>query len=170
MQGRFAAGELKNLDAALAIDHALDAALQIGERDRVDALPGPDRRVRVAGGARKIARVDDLDEREAGGEFFEGPVTFSGSVAAEGAAHRAVAYPASVAGTTSRLRISRIALREPVKSCVRTDAGFGFAVVRTIAAEKNFFTDAPDLGGANGMTRGAPGPGAPLGVARVRAR
>src|SRR2546423_5178520 len=102
MQGRFAAGELKNFDAALAIDHALDAALQIGERDGIDALPGPDRRVRVAGGARKIARVDDFDERETGGEFFEGPVTFSGGVAAEGAAHRAVTHTACVAATLPR--------------------------------------------------------------------
>ena len=36
VQRGFATGELENLDVALAINHALDAALEIGERDGVN--------------------------------------------------------------------------------------------------------------------------------------
>src|SRR6266404_2935269 len=77
MQGRLAAGKLENLDTALAIDHALDAILEIGERNGVDVPAGADGRIRVTGGTGEIARVHDLDERETGGEFLEGGVAFS---------------------------------------------------------------------------------------------
>src|ERR1700704_3597895 len=97
MQSRLPAGKLKNLDAAFAIEHALDAALEIGERDGIDVLAGADRGIGVAGGAGEIARVHDLDERETGGEFLERRVTFSVRVPPEGAAHRAVAGAAGVA-------------------------------------------------------------------------
>jgi hypothetical protein len=42
MQSRFPAGKLEDLDAALAINHALNAALQIRERDGIDVLARAD--------------------------------------------------------------------------------------------------------------------------------
>src|SRR2546427_49284 len=47
------------------------ARFKIFKRNRLNLVPGAERRIRVAGGATQIARVDDFDEREAGGEFFE---------------------------------------------------------------------------------------------------
>lgn len=138
MQRRFAAGELENFDPAFAIDHALDPALQISERDGVHISARAHGRVRVASGAGEIARVHDLDEREAGGKFLERRVAFSPSIAPESAAHGAVACPARGAATVSVLGIPRIALREPVKARIGTDVDFRHAMLLARATQKDF--------------------------------
>jgi hypothetical protein len=51
-------------------------------------------------------------------------------------------------------------LREPVKTRVRTNAGFGFTVLAASAAEENLFIDAPDLGGTSRLTNRTPARGA----------
>jgi len=71
MKRRLSTRELQDFDAAFAVNDALDALLQIFQRDRINLLTDTERRIRVTGGATQIARVDDFDEREAGGEFFE---------------------------------------------------------------------------------------------------
>lgn len=128
MQSRLAAGELEDFDAAFAIDYALNPALQIAERHRIDVLPGAHGRTRVARRAREVAGVDDFDERETGGKFFEWRVPFSGGVPAQRSAGGAVARPAGIAATIATVGVFRIALGEPVKSRVRADAGFRFAM------------------------------------------
>jgi hypothetical protein len=64
MQSRLPTGKLQNLNATFAIDHSLDPSLEIDQRHRID-LTGM-RRIRVARRAREIARVHNLDQREAG--------------------------------------------------------------------------------------------------------
>ena len=65
MQRGLAAGELEDFDAALAVNHALDAPLHVGERHGVERARG---RIRVARGAGEVAGVHDFDQREAGAQ------------------------------------------------------------------------------------------------------
>jgi hypothetical protein len=148
MQSRLAAGELEDLDASFAIDYALNAALEVRERHGIDVLAGADRRIRIAGWTGEVAGVDDLDERETGGKFFERRVSFPGGVPAEGSTDGAVARPAGIAATIATVGISRIALGEPVKARVRADAAFRFTMNWAIAPQKNLSgraLGAPDL-------------------------
>jgi len=115
MQRWFTAGKLEDLDAALAIDHALNAALQIRERDGIDVLARANGRIRVAGWAGEVARVDDFDERETGGELFEWGVSFSDRVPAESSADGAIAGPAGVPAAIAGFGIFRSTLGEPIK-------------------------------------------------------
>ena len=72
VQRRLAAGELEQLDLALPLDHAADAALQRFQRVRFQAITRrADRGIRETRRAGEIARIDDFDQREAGGEHLD---------------------------------------------------------------------------------------------------
>ena len=99
VQRGFAAGELQDFDGALAVDHALHAALDILQRRLRDAPAGAHGRIGVAGRAGEVARVDDLDERQAGGERLEGSRAGHGrGVASQRAGHGAVGGAQRLAG------------------------------------------------------------------------
>jgi hypothetical protein len=95
MQRRLAARERENLDAALAVDHALDARLQLRQRHRIH-LRAP-RRIRKPRRAREVARVHDLDQREAGGKSLE-----RRSTGTEGSAGFQPALPAALRPSVPR--------------------------------------------------------------------
>src|SRR5205085_11486225 len=92
VQGRLTAGELKNFDTALAIDHALDAALEVAERHGIYLLTGAHRRVGVASRTGQVARVHDLDQRQAVGEFLERAIASPRGIPAERTADCAIAH------------------------------------------------------------------------------
>jgi hypothetical protein len=164
MQSRLATGQLENFDAALAIDHSLDAALEIDERHGIDMLAGADRRVRVTSRTSQIARIHYLDEREAGGEFLERRLPFPVRISAEGAADGSIARATGTA-TVITFGVARIALGEPVETRIGADTGFGFAMRRTGAAQKYFGArplSAPHLGWTGRVTNRAPARGALL--------
>ena len=74
MQRRLAAGKLEDFNSAFAVNNALNAPLQFLQRHGVHFVAGAGRRVRVASRATEIARVDNFDERQAGGELLDGCV------------------------------------------------------------------------------------------------
>ena len=83
MEGRLAAGELEDLDVALALDHAADAPLQRFERVRFQPVARrADRRVGETGRAGEVAGIDDFDQREAGRKHLDCRIG-GGGVAAE---------------------------------------------------------------------------------------
>ena len=150
MQRRLAAGQLENLDAALAVNHALDAVSQIVQRHGIHFLTGANRRIAEARRAAQVAGVNDFDEAQARREFFHHAEGVAGiGVAAERAGiasgrRLAAVQEAGAAG------IFRFPFCEPVKPRVGGDADARLAVPWTGALEKNLRRNsarAPDLGG-----------------------
>jgi len=90
MQRRFATGQLQNLNAALAIHDALNPPLQILQRHRIHFVSVARWRVGITGRATQIARVDDFDQRETGGEFLERRVAPARRVSPQRASGRAI--------------------------------------------------------------------------------
>ena len=77
---------MENLDAALAINHPLNPALQIGQGHGIHVRAGAGRGVRIAGGTGEVAGIDNFDQAEAGGELFHDPESLAGTgIAPQGA-------------------------------------------------------------------------------------
>ena len=148
MQRRFAAGELEDFDSAFAVNHALDAALQIVQRHGVHLL----RRRRPGESAKQVgqARLQELTISMSARQVESFSMT---PRASPGLALRP-SVPAASRRRRNRpgppqQRVFRFALREPIKARVGGDADTGLAVFGTGALEKNFggnSAGAPDLG------------------------
>lgn len=85
-----AAGELQDFNAALLVNHILNTALYIRQRNRINFRVGTNRRIRIARGAGEITGVDDFDECETGGKFFKCGASCCGGVATECSSNRIV--------------------------------------------------------------------------------
>src|SRR2546430_12559259 len=83
MQRRLAAGKLEDFNSSFAVNDALNAPLQIFQWHCVHFVAGAGRRVRVARRATEIARVDNFNERQAGGELFKRTAAAPGGVSSQ---------------------------------------------------------------------------------------
>ena len=137
MQRRLAARELQDFNSTFAIHDALNAPLQIFQRHGVHVVACAHRRIGVAGRTTQIARVDDFDERQAGGKLFKRRVAPARDIASESARGRSIGRAARRAAATAAC-IFRIPLRKPIKPRVRRDARRCFPVRGTGAFEKDF--------------------------------
>src|SRR4029077_1219491 len=77
VEGRLAARKLEYLDASFAVHHSLDAPLQVLDRHRVHTRSRTHGRIRIAGRTSQIARIDDLNQREAGRKLLLNPEGFA---------------------------------------------------------------------------------------------
>src|SRR4030095_12887364 len=109
MQSRFAAGELEDLDLALAVNDALDTLPQFLKRHRIHIVVGAHGRICVTGRAGEIARTHNLDQREAGGERLERFLRSPLCVAAERAGFGAI-RGATCSSVAAAVRVSRLSL------------------------------------------------------------
>src|SRR5262249_7191528 len=141
VQGRFAAGELKDFNFAFAIDNTLDALLEIFERDGVNFLAGAERGVREARWTTEVAGTDDFDEREAGGKLFHNAERVPGvGVATERADVGAICGATGIRAAAAR--VFGLSFCEPIEARVGSDAGCGFAMFRARAFEEDLGRDA----------------------------
>ena len=156
MQRGFAAADLEDFNAALAINDTLNTRFDLIEWHRIDLRASADGRIRITGGAGEVAGIDDFNQRKAGRKHLERLVAMGLGILPECARFLAIS------GTTSASRAAAVlflAHGEPVETGVLSEASTELPMRRTSPLHEDLIVPLHDLCWAGSLADRAAGGG-----------